>query len=125
MCHSQRTNKNEEIHDFFLYSKKTLFFFPNLTIFFFIIALLKVPTGWIFFFIPYHFGLVLYMKAHYCLPKFVTLSPLLKLAFTMTPMSNREKPVAPSLVSVCCAVCKPPIMKYSCRMPQCVPVGDF
>lgn len=50
MCHSQRTNKNEEIHDFFLYSKKTLFFFPNLTIFFFIIALLKVPTGWIFFY---------------------------------------------------------------------------
>lgn len=28
---------------------KRLYFFPNLTIFFFIIALLKVPTGWIFF----------------------------------------------------------------------------
>lgn len=43
----------------------------------------------------------------------------------MTPMSTQERPVAPSLVSVCCAVCKPPIMKYSCRMPQCVPVGAF
>lgn len=66
------------------------------------------------------------MKAHYCLPKFVTLSPFLKMAFHHD--TNEQSRKASGSISSVCLLCSLQTSHhegYSCRMPQCVSVRAF
>lgn len=82
---------------------KRLYFFSKSDNFLFYYSSTESAHRVDFFFIPYHFGLVLYVKAHYCLPKFVTLSPFLKLAFHHDTNEHSRKASGP--ISSVCLLC--------------------